>query len=538
MDARKYIMVVASLLLSLHTMGQTFSSNLPIIVITTNGQPIPEEKRIVVNMGIIDKGVGVRNTSSDPFNSYNGKISIELRGESAQLVPKKSYSIETQDANGKNLNVSLLGMPAENDWILYAPYTDKSMMRDVLAYKIGRSLGEYASRTRYTELVLNGDYQGVYVLMEKIKHDVNRVDAATLLPQDIEGDELTGGYLLRVDKLDDNDYAAWTATPTPQLSGEKDFQFQYFDPKGDELVDAQRNYIQNYIKTFQSSLTGSNFMDEATGFRHYLDIHSAIDFILVNELGKNVDAYVYSTYLYKEKDSDGGKLHLGPLWDFNLAFGNVDYVTSAQFAPGYVWSDLHRMFWVRRMVQDPIFKSNLTCRWQELRNGFLTNAYFTSAIDSLATVLQESQQRNYVRWPILGTYIWPNQFVGQTYDEEIVFLKKWIVDRLAWMDADLAGPCELLVTEVEDQLNLGAYPNPFDHSVTITINDTPGIKQLQVLDIMGREVFSTSFSGTEYQWLGVTQNGSTVPEGVYIVRVYNAVGGVMGYQRLIRAIAR
>jgi len=106
------------------------------------------------------------------------------------------------------------------------------------------------------------------------------------------------------------------------------------------------------------------------------------------------------------------------------------------------------------------------------------------------------------------------------------------------MDADLAGPCELLVTEVEDQSNLGVYPNPFDHSVTITINDTPGIKQLQVLDMMGREVFSTSFSGTEYQWLGVTQNGSTVPEGVYIVRVYNAAGGVMGYQRLIRAIAR
>lgn len=540
MGKRKYILVAASLFITIHTVGQTFSSNLPIIIINTNGQSIQDETRIMADMGIIDRGVGVRNTSSDPLNSFNGKISVETRGESAQLVPKKSYSVETQDASGKNLNVSLLGMPEENDWILYAPYNDKTMMRDVLAYKLGRDLGDYATRTRYVELSLNGDYQGVYVLMEKIKPDVNRVEVAKLRPQDITGNELTGGYILRVDKLDDNDYPDWIATPPVLPTGEKDIRFQYYAPKGNDLADAQRNYIKNYIQTFQTSLTRSDFADEATGFRHYLHVQSALNFILVNEIGKNVDAYVYSPYLFKAKDSDGGQLHFGPLWDFNLAFGNADFLVNAQVASGWMWTDPYRMYWVRRMVQDPLFKSNLRCRWQELRNGFLTNTYFTNSIDSIASVLQESQQRNYARWPILGTYVWPNYFIGQTYADEINFLKKWLLDRLAWMDADLAGDCELLVTAIQSEQGTGLkiYPNPFDQSFTITMNTVPGVNKIQILDLLGREVFTDNFSGTEYQWQGNSKNGNEMPSGVYLVNVYNNAGKVMRYRRLIRVDVR
>ncbi len=132
------------------------SSNLPIVVINTHGQTIPDEYRIIADMGIIYNGPGQRNHVNDPFNNYDGKISIELRGSSSQMFPKKQYALETEDAQGENLNVSLLGLPEENDWILNGPYSDKSLIRNVLIYRLARDLGNYASRTRFCELVLNG----------------------------------------------------------------------------------------------------------------------------------------------------------------------------------------------------------------------------------------------------------------------------------------------------------------------------------------------------------------------------------------------
>lgn len=511
----------------------TFTSNLPIILINTNGQAIPDDPKIVAHMGIIDNGQGLLNSLSDPFTNYDGRIAIEIRGESSQGFPKKSYSIETQTTTGTNFNASLLGMPPENDWVLYAPYTDKTMMRNVLAYKLGRDLGNYASRTRYAEVVINDDYKGVYVLMEKIKRDKNRVDIATLLPQDIAGDEVTGGYILRVDKLDGNDYPGWKATPLPQLQGENDITFQYFDPAGEELVDIQRNYIRSYLTTFQNSLTSANFASPTTGYRKYLDIPSALNFILVNEIAKNIDGFVFSTYLYKAKDSDGGKLHLGPLWDFNLAFGNVNYLANAQFAPGWMWNDQYRMFWFRRMVQDQTFTNNLKCRWTELRTGFLTNGYFIDKIDSIAAVLAEPQQRNYQRWPILGTYVWPNQFVGQTFAQEISFLKQWMLERLTWMDNNMPGNCALITATTLENKRVEIFPNPFSKSLQVKTYNSLEMKYLEITDLTGRILYQAEFNSPEFEWSGVTNSGNQVPAGTYVMKITGARKEVLALQRVV-----
>ena len=189
------------------------------------------------------------------------------------------------------------------------------------------------------------------------------------------------------------------------------------------------------------------------------------------------------------------------------------------------------------MVQDQLFMSNLKCRWQEVRSTIMTNDYFLDAIDSIATVLQESQQRNYVRWPILGTYVWPNQYVGQTYADEINFLKQWTLDRLMWMDNSLDGPCEpyTVVTGVEDELyGFGVFPNPFENSVTVQINKANEIKTLQVLDVTGREVFRTTFSGAEFQWQGVTRENIALPKGLYILKLFSAQGMLLGSRKLIK----
>lgn len=178
-----------------HPSHQFQSSNLPIVIIDTYGQEIPDEPKILARMGIIDNGEGQRNHLHDPRNNYDGLIGIEVRGSTTRWFPKKQYAVETRDHFGNDSTVSLLGFPPEEDWILYAPYSDKSLMRNVLAYKLSNDLGRYASRTRFCELVLNGSYEGVYVLMEKIKRDRNRVNISKLLPTDIAGDAVTGGYI-------------------------------------------------------------------------------------------------------------------------------------------------------------------------------------------------------------------------------------------------------------------------------------------------------------------------------------------------------
>lgn len=510
------------------------SSNLPVMVISTNGQPIPDDPRISAHLGIIDNGPGNRNNLTDPFTNYDGRISIETRGESSQMFPKKSYSMETQTDLGANFNAALLGMPPENDWVLYAPYTDKTLLRDVLAFQLGQDLGHYAPRFRFVELVINDDYKGVYVLMEKIKRDPNRVDIAELQPQDVSGDEVTGGYVLRIDKIDGNDYPAWTATPSPMLPNEQDVRLQYFDPAGEELVDAQRNYIRSHLQTFQSALSTANFTHAQTGYKKYLDVPSAVDFILINELGKNVDAFLFSTYLYKAKDSDGGKLFMGPLWDFNLAFGNVDYLANAQFAPGWMYADQGRsIYWFRRMVQDPDFATSMTCRWVTLRSGFMTNAYFMNTIDSLAAVLQEAQVRNFQRWPILGAYVWPNQFIGQTYAQEIGFLKQWILERLVWMDNNMPSNCTV-VTGIEPEAKVAVYPNPFQQSVRIMINNSEAINAIQIVDLVGREVVRHSITVSEFEWDGRDVMGTVVAPGLYLLRVLSSNGTLVKQVKLIK----
>ncbi|MCH2236200.1 MAG: CotH kinase family protein, partial [Crocinitomicaceae bacterium] len=193
-----------------------FSTNLPLIRINTLGQSIVDDPRIVANMKIIDNGIGETNFLDDPPTDYDGQIAIEIRGASSQFFNKKNFGFETQDEFGENNNVSLLDMPAENDWILHGPYSDKSLIRNALTFEIGNDVMNYASRTRFCELMINNQYTGVYLLMEKIKEDENRVDIATLNSDDIEGDDLTGGYIFQIDRDNpDVDGVGWYSSFSP-----------------------------------------------------------------------------------------------------------------------------------------------------------------------------------------------------------------------------------------------------------------------------------------------------------------------------------
>ena len=204
------------------------------------------------------------------------------------MFPKKQYAVETRDALGNDLDVSLMGFPEDSDWILFAPYNDKSLMRDVLAYKIAASMGRYASRSKFCEIVLNGEYIGVYVLLEKVKRDVNRVNIKKMEPTDISGDAVTGGYIIKIDKTDGENNDGWYSTYLPYPQSPYAVFYQYHIPKPDEIVQQQKDYIQNKIFQYETMMSlSSNISDTATGYPKFLDTDSFVDFVIINKIKKS-----------------------------------------------------------------------------------------------------------------------------------------------------------------------------------------------------------------------------------------------------------
>ena len=251
-------------------------SNLPIISINTYGEDIPDEPRIDAYMGIINNNSGTNNIN-DPFNDYNGKITIEKRGNSSQEQEKPPYRFETVDNNGENNNVKLLGLPEENDWILYAPWSDKSLLRNVLIYSLSNEMGRYAPRSKFVELYLNNEYRGVYVLMEKIKRDKNRVAISSLDPNSNFGDNLTGGYILKFDwaETGDNNGGFFSL-----IDG---MRYNYHYPKPDEISSEQENYIQSYINSYENIMNSNKYNSEE-GYSSFIDIGSFVDFVILQEI--------------------------------------------------------------------------------------------------------------------------------------------------------------------------------------------------------------------------------------------------------------
>lgn len=509
------------------------SSNLPIIVINTNGQTIRDETRIQADMGIIYNENGQRNNITDPFNHYDGKIGIEYRGSTSQSFPKKPYRIETTDAEGNNNNVSLFGMPEENDWVLHNPYSDKSLIRNVMALKISNDIGRYASKTQLCELVLNGDYQGVYVFMEKVKRDKGRVDIARLDVDDVAGDSLTGGYIIKVDKLDGEQVSGWDGV---------NVFYQYHYPKPDEILPEQKAYIKYFMDRFEHIMQTGQFDSPTLGYPRYIDMETLVDHFIINEVTRNIDAYRLSAYMYKDRDDNDPLLKIGPVWDFNLSFGNADYfdgwktdgwnldllivVTAHEFTPPFWWG-------VIRETDD--FKGRVYKRWKELRQGALRTDVLVNYIGSLADTLEEAQIRNFQKWEVLGQYVWPNWFVANTYEEEIEFMQDWLTNRLLWLDEaieeydPLAVDAEKVNAPLEYALSQN-YPNPFNPATRIDFTIPKSMHvTLAVYNIAGQKVktlMSEHMPAGRHsaQWDGTDEHGEIVANSVYFYHVQSDLG--------------
>lgn len=499
-------------------------SNLPIVVVDTDEPAILDEPKVAAVMGIINNADGV-NSLTDEFNEFYGEIGIEIRGSSSGTFPKKSYGLETRGPDSTNYNVSIFDWPVDNDWILYAPYSDKSLIRNVLTYEIGRAMGEYAPRTQPVELVINGQYQGVYVFMERIKQNPGRVNVNKLKFEDTEDNELSGGYIIKIDKTTGGGIIAWNSPFLQAPPAWGPIRYQMHDPDIEEMHPDQLDYIENYVTDFETALDGSDFMDPELGYLPYIDLRSFIDFMLVNEISKNVDGYRISTFLHKHRMSEGGKLHAGPLWDFNLAWGNANYCQGGWTTGWEIYfnevcgggGDLNNPFWWNRFVEDPHFTRALNCRWQDLRMTTLQTDSIIQFIDDMEVYLSDAAERNFQRWPILGTYVWPNNFIGDTYGEEMDYLRAWATDRLNWMDENMFGSCEDLSTVQDDMPTIKLFPNPASKFAELRFNQPINSGQVIIRDQAGRMIQTIELNQQNQLSLDIAD----LSRGVYFVSVYN-----------------
>lgn len=449
-------------------------TNIDIIKINTFGQAIVDEPKTNTSIEIISTN-GNTNSSDDKL-IFLGNAGIELRGSSSAWFPKQPYSFEIRDIDGIELDTSLFGWPSESDYILFASYTEKSLMHNVLTMQIANQMGIYASRTRYVDLYINNEYLGVYVLMEKVKRAKGRVDIAKLVETDIAGDDLTGGYIIKLDKTTGGANGGWYSKyPFDNFPSNPYYQFEY--PK--ILQPVQQEYIIDYVDDFEKALKSNNYKDPITGYKKYIDIESFVKLLLVNEVSFNVDGYRISTFLYKDKNQ---KLKAGPPWDYDLSFGNADYCAgwtynnfSYDFNTVCPQDGYQIPFWWKRMNTDTAFTNTIKRQYTEYRKrGILQDSRLNDVIDSLYTLLKFPQKRNFEKWPILGTYVWPNpEPIPTSWDGEVSELRSWLYNRMKWLDSKWLLKEDTAVEETsKTTAQILFSPNPISGYSTITFPNT------------------------------------------------------------------
>ena len=519
---RKYIFLLfIALLFQQHALfGQLDSTNIPLFIINTKGVSIMDEPKIPADLKIIFQD-GQYNHPEDPGNIYEGNIGIEIRGRYSASLPQTPYGIETRDLLGENLNVPLFHMPPENDWILLANYNDKTFLRNALAFELFRKMGHYAPRTQFCEVIVNTWYQGIYVFTEKIKRDQGRVDIATLNPDEVSADDVAGGYIIKIDYYNDSD--SWQSSFPPLGYADKKVHFVYHYPKPDDINEAQKAYISEFINDFEETLYSPNTADRNRKLYDLIDVGSFIDYFVIGELSRNVDAYKKSSYFHKDKN---GKLHAGPVWDFDWAWKNInECFFGATDGSGFAYK-VHQCnpwpvppTWMSRLLDDPYFTQELSQRYDELRGSYLSEDYIFHYIDSVAEVLDDAQKRHYQRWPILGRNVGAPEVDEQplTYAGEIQKFKNWISTRLNWLDQQLP---KFVVTDIPDfvayEKNM-LFPNPATDRLTIRSDAL--LKSYAIYSADGKMMLSGGTNAKE-----VTINLVDLLPGLYMIRIQNQDG--------------
>ena len=538
------VLAGAALLLSLQAQADDVkltTSDLPIVIIQTQ-DAINADDKVPGTMQIIDNGPGQINTVSDAPNAFDGHIGIKLRGESSLNFNQKKYTLETWDALGNDSVVSIFGMPEESDWVLLAPYNDVSMVRDVYAFALWNEMGHWGPRTRMCEVIVNGGYRGVYAFTERIKRDKNRVDISKLKADDVSGRDLTGGYIVRIDAYDEEDLtfqskvmgiqkSSWSWGGNQQQEAPVIWSIYY--PKKEDIVEAQKEYIQNYIDSVELTIQSPDFTDPDKGYANFIDIPSFVDYFIHTELSLNADGFKRSAYYYKDKDKkDGtrGKLFAGPVWDYNLAYGNCNFCNAnnvnAWVYEGCETNPTPKMW--KRLLEDKTFRDAVKTRYTELRQNIISNESINAFLDSYATLLDEAKDRQLKKykeilksnnpWDYSPTSMFAAYRVS-SYAEEITTVKQWFAKRLDFLDKNLPG--EVTGTTAISQ------PRRAEARISLkgrslTVESPVDFVRIDVTNVLGALLATGRFSGSSSASLDL----SHLPAGLCVVVCYAADGSM------------
>lgn len=508
-----FINIILLLVILVPSLGQTLTdSNLPIVIIATDGGvSIPDEPKARATMKIIDRGAGQRNYVTDQSNTiylnYNGRIGIEIRGSSSQVSPKKSYGLTTRMADDvTNNNVSLLGMPEENDWVLGGMVFDTALIRDYLCHSLSRQMGNYASRARYCEVIINNVYHGLYILQEKLKAEDERIDVTKISTTDNLLPDLSGGYIVKADKITGDDYINWTMYSWNGANIEYILEL----PKQENATTAQVNFIKSVFFNLETAAKNGNW-SVVNGYPSIIDVPSFIDFMLINEFASNADAYTYSTYFHKDRN---GKLRAGPLWDFDLTYGNDLFIWNFDRSKTYIWQFQYggndgSRFWYD-LFYNPQFRCYLSRRWNELIQPGqpLSHALLEDFIDQTAALISEAVARDYQRWGKSGSHT-----------QRIANIKSFIAARIAWMTANLGSfsACSNVAVPQLTITKINYHPQ--------SSTQYPDADELEFIEIRNTGSTSANLSGIYFQGTGFVYQfpaNATLGAGLCVIIASNA----------------
>lgn len=372
----------------------TYFTGLPIFnIYTKNGVEIESKDDYVSGNAFL---FGGRN-----YSNISGEMEIRGRGHSTWFMhPKKPYQLKFEN------KTEVFGMPADKKWILLAEYSDKTLIRNKFAFEMGYiSNLDWTPQSVYSEVFLNDEYNGTYLITQKVEEGSNRVNL---------GDE---GFLLEIDVPDhisEGDIFFYSTK----------FLIQIKEPEI-ETGSTQYNLIKNHIIEFENVLFSDNFLNPETGYKKYIDMPSFVDWYLIEEISKNQDAKDYSSMYFNY--IPGEKIKMGPLWDFDLGFGNVNY-SDCEFPTGF-WVKDHK--WISRMFQDPEFVTKVKERFLFFKEK---ENYFLDVLSEQANALRYAQEENDDRWDLFGNYVWPNPVVYDSHEAEVYHLKTWFETRMKWLD--------------------------------------------------------------------------------------------------------
>ena len=404
-----------------------FKSNLPVVVMNTAGINLPTFLRSSY-LSFYEPVDGKTSLEGRPSLVTRG--SFHVRGSSSAGMPQPSFALEFLDEFNEDQNRSVLGLPANSDWVLYAPNMfDPVLIHNPFIHQLSRDMGRYSPRTRFVEVyivqrpgpVKAEDYAGLYVLEEKIKIGKHRVAIDRLGADDLKPPEVTGGYLLKFDRTGPGEQGFWAGGA----------EMVYVDPK-EAVMDLpqrapQRRYITAWFDEFERVLQGPDWKDPIKGYRAYIDVDSWIDFHVLEVLSGNVDIFQFSTFFYKPR---GGKITFGPHWDFDRALGSID----RRDANPRRWNT-GRFFdgpWWRQLFRDPDFWQLWVDRWQGLRRTNFSETNLFGLIDRLTDEVREAQPREAARWGLEPR--------GGSYQSEIDWMKHWLAQRIDFIDRQLVQP--------------------------------------------------------------------------------------------------